>query len=140
METKIESALDLISDDEGENLFPYKDSLGFWTIGRGRCIEKVGIRKSESLLMCQNDITECESYAVQLPWYERLSTPRQAVILSMFYIFGPDAFRQFPKTADCIAKSDYEGAAREMLDSKWQTQAPRRVQRLARIMQTGEWP
>ena len=72
--------------------------------------------------------------------YEKLNTDaRRNAFIEMIFQMGAPRVRQFTRTLDAIARSDWDEAAREMLRSKWATQTPVRSQELAKLMQSGKY-
>jgi len=129
--------------DEQEVLHAYQDHLGFWTIGVGRLIDKRkggGISREEAALLLRNDIQRTTG-AIQenIPWFEKLDTVRQAVLLNMAFQMGVGGLLGFRNTLKLIEDGKYVHAAAAMLQSKWATQTPERAKRLATQIRTGEW-
>lgn len=129
--------------DEGEVLHAYQDSLGFWTIGVGRLIDKRkggGISKTESAYLLSNDIAAREeALDARIPWWNELNDARRGVLLNMSFQMGVEGLMGFVNTMRMVREGDYAGAARGMLNSKWATQTPERAMRLSEQMRTGQW-
>ena len=130
--------------DEDERATVYQDSLGFWTIGIGRLVDGrkhgAGLRPDEMAYMLRNDINDrVLSLTHALPWFNTLDAARQGALLNMAFQMGTQGLLQFTTTLARIARGDYEGASRSMLDSKWATQTPERAKRLAAQMKDGTW-
>lgn len=129
--------------DEGEVLHAYQDTLGFWTIGVGRLIDKLrggGITKEEAAYLLRNDIErKTAEVRSRLPWVERLDPVRQGVLVNMAFQLGVGGLLAFKNTLALIERGDYAGAADNMLKSTWATQTPARAQRLAKQLRTGNW-
>ena len=75
--------------------------------------------------------TICEAHQL------RLDSVRRAVILDMVFNLGLTKALKFKKMLKCLQKKDYEGAAREMMDSRWSKQVKGRAVELAEMMRTG---
>ena len=127
----------ILKRDEGVRLFPYKDTVGKWTIGVGRNLDDVGLSMDEVEYLLSNDLKRTEMEARKFDWYAGLDEVRQAVVLSMIFNLGPTRFRGFANTIKSIAAGNYADAARRMLQSKWATQVGDRAVRLAKMMRTG---
>lgn len=125
--------------DEGVRAFPYEDTVGVITIGVGRNLEHVGLRKDEIDYLLSNDIDRVMDEAANLPYYSQLNEPRQLVILNMLFQLGLRRFKGFVRTNTALIEHDYATAAREMLDSRWARQTPRRARRLAAQMKSGDF-
>lgn len=125
---------------EGRRRLPYKDTVGKLTIGIGRNLDDVGVRDDEMDLMLENDVDAVLEQVVRaFPWYPPLDNVRQNVILNMAFNMGIAGLQGFTQTLAAIARSDYEGAALHMLDSKWAKQVGGRAVELADMMRTGAW-
>lgn len=129
--------------DEGEVLYAYQDSLGYWTIGVGRLIDSRkggGISKEESACLLENDInakyTELKKH---IPWITSLDIARQGVLVNMAFQLGINGLLQFRNTLEHVKQGKYIEASILMLDSLWAKQTPNRAKRLSEQMKTGEW-
>lgn len=135
--------------DEGEVLHAYQDSLGYWTIGIGRLIDKRkggGVSAEESRYLFDNDVRKVRKQVYSaLPWVRELDEARQGVLLNMCFQMGignaanGTGLLGFKNTLTMIERGEYENAARGMLNSLWAKQTPNRAKRLAEQMRTGEW-
>lgn len=129
--------------DEGEVLHAYQDTLGFWTIGVGRLIDKRkggGITAEEAAYLLANDIDKrLKELERRLPWISRLDEARRGVLLNMSFQLGVDGLLGFTNTLAMVERGDYQGAAAGMLNSLWARQTPARAKRLSEQMRTGQW-
>jgi len=129
--------------DEGEMLHAYQDHLGYWTIGIGRLIDKRkggGITVEEADYLLLNDINKrIVDLKHLLPWFDDLDEARQGVLLNMAFQLGVKGLMGFINTLACVAKGDYDAAAKGMLNSLWAKQTPARAERMAKQMITGKW-
>jgi len=133
---KVESNL---IDDEGIQKFVYKDSLGFDTIGIGRCVSpgKEGLTVDECMYLLRNDITNVYTQLLRIDWFNKLDIPRQNVIIEMTFNLGLQGMLGFKGMISAIQEQRYTKAAIEMLNSKWATQVKGRAARLAKRMEFG---
>lgn len=138
-----ESLLKQLRRDEGESLTAYQDTLGFWTIGVGRLIDKRkggGLSTEESSFLLNNDVDECiKALEGLFPWFNKLDDARKGVLVNMSFQLGVNGLAAFKQTLASVAAGDYEKAAGQMLQSVWETQTPVRAARLSEQMKTGEW-
>jgi lysozyme len=132
-----------IKRHEGLVLHAYKDSLGYLTIGYGRLIDKAkhgGISEAEAEYLLQNDVSAVLSVLHRnIPFFDSLSIPRQAVLMNMAFQMGITGLMKFKKTLSLIEMGDYEAAADGMLKSLWAKQTPNRAAEMAQQMRTGKW-
>lgn len=82
-------ARQLIEEGEDDRHKAYQDTVGKWTIGRGRNLQDKGISQPESDLLFANDLEEafavCKS---EFGFFKDLSPVRQAVIVDLFHNLG----------------------------------------------------
>ena len=134
--------------DEGCRLTVYDDATGQPikagstvkgnpTIGYGRLLSAPGgISNAEAVFLFGTDWTKAEMGAKTLPCYSRLNAVRQGVLTEMVFQLGIAGVRKFARMLDCLNRSDFDGAADEMLDSAWAKQTPERANRLADLMRS----
>jgi lysozyme len=127
--------------DEGVVDHAYQDSLGYWTIGVGRLIDKrKGGRLTEEEMdyLLMNDIKEkVADLDRALPWWRSLSDVRRRVLVNMCFNLGIGGLLGFKNTLRYIETGDYKRAASGMLASKWARQVGQRANRLATMMENG---
>lgn len=126
--------------DEGEVLYAYQDSAGYWTIGVGQLIDrrKGGrISQAASRFMLNESIDEkINDLDEKLPWWRQLSEVRQRVLINMCFNLGIRGLLGFKNTLAAMKAGDYDRAAKAMLNSKWAKQVGKRAQRLAFMIVT----
>lgn len=130
--------------DEGVDRCAYSDSLGFWTIGVGRLIDRrkpgAGLRDDEITYLLNNDIDDrIEALTRRIPWFQNLDDARKGVLVSMAFQLGTDGLLGFKNTLQLIQAGKYAEAADAMLQSKWAQQTPNRAKRMSEQMKTGKW-
>lgn len=129
--------------DEGAEKSAYQDSLGYWTIGVGRLIDKrKGGRLSDKEIdfLLSNDIEEVEgALEARVSFYKTLDEARRGVLLNMAFNLGVDGLLAFKNTLRLVGEGKYKEASVEMLKSKWAKQVGQRSVRLAKQMETGQW-
>lgn len=132
----------MILRHEGMVLHAYQDSLGYWTIGVGRLIDKRkggGISEDEAMYMLRNDISRCMVEVRRaLPFFDTLLDIRQDVLINMVFNLGITKFLKFKKMIKALKERDYDEASKQMIDSKWAKQVGKRAIELAQIMKTGK--
>lgn len=126
---------------EGLRLKPYRDTEGHLTIGYG-CNLDDGITQEEAEYLLTNRLRKAtQDVDRAFPWARFLSAPRFAVLVNMAYQMGLGGLKQFRKMLAALEQSDFDTAAREMLDSRWaKVQTPGRAHQLAKQMQEDLWP
>jgi lysozyme len=123
---------------EGKISYAYQDSLGYWTIGVGRLIDKRkggGLSDLEITYLLQNDINRVKNDLDRmLPWWGALNEDRQAVLIDMCFNLGIAGLLEFKKTLALLKEDNYEGAGDEMLNSDWAKQVGHRAIELSKLM------
>lgn len=130
--------------DEGSRATVYQDGLGYWTIGVGRCVDPrkpgCGLRPDEIAYLLKNDIGETITQLSQgLVWFPALDDSRKGVLANMAFELGFHGLLGFHRMLTAIADKDYGVAASEMRQSLWYKQTPKRAERLAKQMESGQW-
>jgi lysozyme len=132
-----------IKKDEGFRAKPYKNILGFWTVGYGT---KLPLNHDEKeLVKDETNITEFEADSLLKSRLEKaiaelnsikgllvnsLSESRREVIYNMCYQLGFNGILGFKKMWQTIETGNYAHASDEMKDSKWYYQTPLRAKKL----------
>lgn len=134
--------------DEGFVKHAYKDSLGFWTIGIGRLIDKArggGITREEALYLKRNDIARFKAEMDKAaPWWRTLDAVRRRAVLNMTFNLGsgwitPGHPKAWPNTVKLIREGKYAAAADAILANKvWAGQVGDRARRIAEQIRTGK--
>lgn len=121
-----------------DRLMPYEDSLGYLTLGFGRCIELRGISMEEAHYLLMSDIKDVLEEMDQLfPWASEMNGTRQRVLANMLFNLGATKLAKFKNTLHAMAKGQYQHAADGMRASLWAKQTGKRAQRLATLMEVG---
>jgi len=124
---------------EGLRLKPYYDTVDKLTIGIGRNLEDTGISKAEASFMLQNDLIRIiAELDEQMPWWRELTENRRRILVDMAFNLGTFGLSQFRDMLAATKVGDFDGAAKEMLDSKWAKQVGSRAERLAEAMKTDQ--
>ncbi|HBO83133.1 MULTISPECIES: glycoside hydrolase family protein [unclassified Cupriavidus] len=135
--------------DEGTRRRRYRDSRGFWTIGRGHNIDADPhypyTLADEPLNDAQIDGLEDRDIAAAVGaldqyanWWRAMEEPRQRVICNMCFNMGWGKLAGFVNTLQAMHFANYAAAAQGMRTSLWASQVGDRAERLAKIMETGE--
>ena len=135
-----ETLKEMLIRHEDERFYPYTDSVGKLTIGVGHNLDAKGISKTVSRLMLKEDIDD--AIEDTLKWipenvYYTITEARRMVIINMMFQMGLTRMKGFKKMRAALLNWDYMEAARQMEDSKWYRQVPRRASELVQIMRDG---
>jgi lysozyme len=128
---------DLIRDEDLV-LHAYQDSLGYWTIGVGRLIDKAkggGITEAEAMILLNNDITRvCTALYAEIPWLDKKPANIKRALINMAFQLDVSGLLKFTKMLRHIEAGRYANAADEALKSKWAKQTPARAKRIAMLL------
>lgn len=112
--------------------YPYKDSLGYWTVGYGHLVLKgedfsQGLTEAEADKLLDFDIAiarrDVLSLGLNLP---PASNWNDFMVLMVFQL-GLTKTRQFKKFLAALKAGSYATAIVEVKDSNWYRQTPNRV-------------
>lgn len=137
--------------EEGVRLDPYRDHLGFWTIGIGHLIDRrkggslpswvrpsFPITREEADEMCRADIAAFQTgLAAGIPWWSRTTDTVRAVLTLMAFQMGVEGVLKFRVTLAAIERGDWDTAADQMLRSLWADQTPDRARRMVDLLRSG---
>lgn len=119
----------------------YLDSLGYWTIGIGRLIDKRrggGLSYEEARYLLGNDIgAKLAGLRKALPWFDSLSNARQRALVNMAFQMGVEGVLTFKTTLALMQASKFSEAADNALKSKWAEQTPARAKRVTDLIRNG---
>jgi lysozyme len=152
-------AVKVFNLDEGSGLQgvvgrPYKDTAGFWTIGRGHLIGEslTDLRLSEYMIdeLFKEDLATAIREArlvVGGLFFDSLEDARKIALISMLFTLGRNKFLKFEKAIEAIRMCDWDSVAAEVLNSKWardvdikKVPGKGRDDRVAYMFRTGEFP
>jgi lysozyme len=127
-----------VSDDlrkhEGLRLTAYRDTQGFWTCGWGhRCAEGTKMTPLAAEKALADDVAIAERGARRVfPSFDSHSQEVKDVLVEACFQLGEAGMRKFAKFGRAVGARDYAAASREMLNSRWHQQTPKRCEELAR--------
>lgn len=114
-----------IINHEGMQKSVYKDSLGFYTIGIGFCVDaklNLGLSIEECMMILRLRITNLENRLSQYAWFSGQDDVRKGALIELAYNMGVTGLMTFVKFLAAMQAKDYLTAAKELTDSKWATQ------------------
>ena len=128
---------DIIKEEGGIILEPYKDHLGYWTIGAGHLIrdnEKEElmkpITKERAVELFMKDfnvaLKDMETFTEGMS----IDDNAKECVLHMVFQLGLPRLNKFVKFKKCLSENDIEGAMVEMKDSLWYRQTTNRANRI----------
>jgi len=124
--------------DEGFRPDVYLDTHGHHTTMYGVNLDASPFTEYEGEMVLQHRIERIRLRLFRQPWFYRLGTVRQAVIINMAYNLGIDGMLKFKKMIAAIEVEDYREAAAQIMDSKAARELTPRYTRLSNEMFTNE--
>lgn len=129
----------LIIAHEGFRDRPYRDSMGFLTIGYGHCLDSHPITQVAAGHILDDDLDWfVTALHRNVPGFDGFEPARQAVLIDMAFNLGLIGIMKFHGMWKAIMAGNWEAAANEMMDSSWAVQVGQRALEDARIMRTGK--
>lgn len=129
------SLIEHIKEEEGFRGTPYKDHLGYPTIGYGT---KLPLTEEEAELLLKHRLKkmqkELNRRVTELYGEVQLPAKVWEILYHMSYQLGVPGVMNFKKMLGAVVNGNYIEASREMLDSKWALQTPNRAERLSTMM------
>ena len=134
-----------IKKNEGFSLKPYKDQLGYLTIGYGHLIlpNETYLLKNKTNKPQLNSIFD-QDFERALKDYKRFIKQKyhnrkdKELLIEMTYQMGAKRVLKFKKLISNMQKNKKHLVCFEMMDSLWYTQTPNRVKNLIRAFLKNE--
>ena len=134
-----------IKKNEGFSLKPYKDQLGYLTIGYGHLIlpNETYLLKNKTNKSQLNSIFD-QDFEKALGGYKRFIKQKhhnrkdKELLIEMTYQMGAKRVLKFKKLISNMQKNKKHLVCFEMMDSLWYTQTPNRVKNLIRAFLKNE--
>ena len=135
-----------IKKNEGFSLKPYKDQLGYLTIGYGHLIlpNETHLLKNKTNKPQLNSIFD-QDFERALGDYNRFIKQKhhnkkdKELLIEMTYQMGAKRVLKFKKLISNMKKNKRHLVCFEMMDSLWYTQTPNMVKNLIRAFLKNEW-
>ena len=135
--------INCVKEHEGFSPWAYQDSLGYFTIGYGKLIDKrknAGLTQEEAQYLLQNELNRCEIELSHFSWFMALDIVRQEVFIELCFNIGLSSLLQFKETITAVEAKNYQLAAENMLHSEWAKQVgPNRSNSMAQRLITGSY-
>ncbi len=140
--------------DEGESLIPYKDTKGFWTIGKGHLIgdrlEDFKLTKNIVNQLFKEDLARAIAGArliFGVEFFSELEDARKIAVITLLYTLGYRKLLKFTETVPAIKNKEWKKVHDLLLSTKWAKdvdpkQRPNigRDDRIAQMFLTGKFP
>lgn len=147
----IGSVQELLEQDEGRRIWPYTDTRGHLTWGIGHLLgdedASDGVAPDVAALIgqavdlqFQHDLATATAGMSFFPEFASLDPVRQAALVDMAFNLGLHGLSTFTTFLGCVASQQWSAAATDLRGTLVYSQLPHRYERLATMIQTGEWP
>ena len=154
----------MIMKHEGKINYPYKDSVGLWTIGVGHLIQpgngktlppeydayknnggpydkknnKTPAMTDEQILKLFNeDFEHHKKMAMATPGWNLANETGQAAMIDLAFNMGGGWYKKFPNTSKALAAGDFNKASEGLKDSAWYTQVKDRGVKIVDMIRNG---
>lgn len=141
----------LLNYEEGYREKPYVDTEGYPTVACGIKVGPKGAQLSNYAFTVPREVGDVWLESFVSTTIEKMNAnpsivaalkacnpARRDILVSMAYQMGVGGLAAFKNTLAMIAAGNYAGAANGMLSSLWAKQTPKRAQRHAEVMRSGE--
>jgi len=115
----------------------YRDSRGTPTLGYGHNLAVSIPREAAELILRADAERTVAAVRRVFAGFDAFSTKRQLALAELMFNLGPRGLAGFRRMIAAVRAGDWEGAAREMRDSRWAAQVGARALRLARKVRGG---
>lgn len=127
---------------EGVASFVYVDTVGHYTVGIGRNLDKKGgngLSPDEMLYLLRNDIKKCQNSLQKYDWFLKQNTPRKDALIELCFNMGINRLLKFKNTIRFLGEENYQEAANHLMNSKWAKQVgPTRSGSIIKQIRTGK--
>ncbi len=135
--------LKIVKEHEGFSPWAYQDSLGYWTVGYGKCLDKrqnCGLTEEEATYLLTNELSSAELELSHFDWFKLLDTVRQDVLIELCFNIGLSGVLKFHQMINAIQNKDYPAAAMHLLNSLWAKQVSKdRSENMANRLSKGTY-
>ena len=122
---------------EGLRLMPYHCTSGKLTIGVGRNLDDRGITEDEAMILLANDIKIVqEELLARWDWMSDLPPRAQMVVMDLAFNMGVPGLSNFQNMLRDLKDGNWQGAAINLLDSRYAKQVGRRAIYNAHLLET----
>ena len=126
-----------IKINEGFSQKPYKDQLGFYTIGYGHLIKnnekryfKNNYKKTHFEELFEADFLKAVHQYKKLFFKKHHNTKEKELLIEMLFQLGPKGVKKFKKMLFYLNSGKKFMTCLEMVDSLWYKQTPKRANNL----------
>ena len=120
--------MELIKQNEGFRGMPYKDTLGYPTIGYGT---KLPIDEEEAEMLLKKRLNDVRlELRSRVDFFDNLPETIQTVLLDMAYNMGVPRLFTFKRMWEAVRDRNWGKMADEMVDSLWYSQVGKRSEEL----------
>jgi lysozyme len=126
-----------LTRDEGKRSKPYRDSLGFLTIGIGHNLDAEGLCEEAIAAQFRYDLDKkvFTPLDARLPWWRELPEPVQRVIANLTFNLGIVGLLKWRIFLAQLKNGRYANAAANLRSNRIYTrQVGERAERLARLL------
>lgn len=128
---------------EGISHYAYTDTIGFITVGIGRCLDPrrgQGLSTDECLYLLGNDIKRITAELSKYHWFTIQDPVRQGVLIELAFNMGIAGLCTFTQMITDLEAKNYGMAYIELMASRWVHQVGKeRSQDIGYRLKTGQY-
>lgn len=154
--------MDMIKNHEGMVPFPYKDSLGLWTIGVGHLIgdgkslpkefaawsnngapndkknnRTPALTPSAIDALFASDYEHHKQMAMKMPGFDKVNKATQGALIDLAFNMGGSWYKKWPGFMKAFVAGNMQEAAEHLQNSKWYQQVKGRAVAIVNLIRTG---
>lgn len=138
-ESARKAARGMVMRHEGFRDRPYRDSMGYITVGYGHCLDFRPVSERAAQVILDDDLDWfIDALERSVPVFPTLDPVRQAALVDMAFNLGLVGIMKFRQMWKAIVAGDWERASAEVLASRWPSQVGQRALDCARTLRTGK--
>lgn len=127
----------LLIKHEGYSKYGHIDTVGKITIGIGYNVTDRGMDDEWINDRYHKDVNFFLDFlSTKFEWFNALNEARQCALVDMCFM-GTKSFLTFENMIAALEKGDFENAAKQIIDSKYESEVHQRAHDIAEIIRTG---
>jgi len=124
-----------LTEDEANIPYAYQDSLGYWTIGVGRLIDKRkggGLSPEEIQYLLANDIKNKTADCIKLfPAFNSYSQSRRDALVNLMFNLGYENLSSYNRFVGEVNRGDWVAVQNNLRGwTRWHNQVGKRADRI----------
>ena len=128
----------LYDDANGKPVVPGYTLIGHPTAAYGFALDVAPLTQQEALpILNSRAAAVVNNLTAAIPWISTLSEPRQRALGNMAYNLGVAGLETFTTFLGMVQAGDFDGAAADLLQTKWAGEVGARAKQVATLIREG---